>query len=154
MTLPAAGRQIIQVPPGGGTRGRLVRTGGLALAIFIVLVLLFKLFHHENRYESLAADVTRAIAANDMAPVADDFNAQYRPQLADRAKVGALSDFVNELGAFKDVKEDTPAGSAPDYHHFVADFAQGQRSEDLKVDSDGKITSFHVRSITATPGSP
>ena len=75
-----------------------------------MLVSAFNVFrHHENRYEKLASDVTKAIAANNMRPVEGDFNALRRPQLEDRGKVGQLSDFVNADGAFKSVKEDTPA---------------------------------------------
>ncbi len=104
-----------------------------------------RLLHHENRYEKLATNVTKAIAANDMHPVDKEFNALTRVKLADRGTVGRLSDFVNADGALKSVKEDTPSGSTAGYHHFVATFATGKRSEDLTVDADGKIADFHVR---------
>jgi len=158
MTLPAGtgssptpssgGRQIIQVPPGGGTRGRLVRTGGIALVIFIVLVwIVNSLVHHENRYEKLADSVTAAVASNDMRPVESEFNALRRPALENRATVGRLSDFVNELGAFKRTKEDTPANSPAGFHHFVAQFDKGTRSEEITLDADGKIAKFQIHSV-------
>lgn len=134
-------------PPTGGPRKLLV-------PIVVALVVAFaagKLLHHENRYEKLATEVTHAIAANDMRPVARDFNALTRAKLADRGKVGQLSDFVNADGALKSIAEDTPSGSAAGYHHFTATFANGQRAEDLTVDSDGKIADFHVRPLATQP---
>ena len=116
--------------------------------VVVAIALLFganKLLHHENRYEKLATDVTKALAANDMRPVQKEFNAITRAKLADRGKVGTLSDFVNADGALISMKEDTPSGSDPNYHHFVATFKNGTRTEDLTVDSDGKIADFHVR---------
>jgi hypothetical protein len=120
----------------------------LAVPVAIAIALLFganKLLHHENRYEKLATDVTKALAANDMRPVEKDFNAITRAKLADRGKVGTLSDFVNAEGALASMKEDTPSGSNPNFHHFVATFKNGKRAEDLTVDNDGKIADFHVR---------
>jgi hypothetical protein len=148
MTL-TGGRQIIQVPAGGGTRGRLLRTVGVAALLFFLLVVGYKLLHHQNRYEKLADAVTKAIAANNMAPVEQDFNAQYRPQLENRARVGALSDMVNALGTFQGAKEDPGSDASSGDHRFVAHFDKGQLYEDLKVDSEGKITSFHLHSQAA-----
>jgi hypothetical protein len=125
----------------------------LILIVAIVLVLLFAIdklvIHHENHAEHLATVVTEAIAANDMAPVASQFNALRRPELANRARVGRLSDFVNAKGAFKNVHEDTPAGSPALYHHFIAHFANGDLQERLELDDDGKIAKFDVRSLGA-----
>jgi len=126
----------------------------LVVPIVIALAVFFganKLLHHENRYEKLATDVTKAIAANDMHPVDKEFNALTREKLHDRGKVGQLSDFVNADGKLKKIKEDTPSGSAPGFHHFVATFENGQRAEDLTVDADGKIADFHVRPETSQP---
>lgn len=114
----------------------------------LVLIGAFNLFsHHQNRYEKLATDVTKALAANDMRRVEPEFNALRRPQLEDRGKVGQLSDFVNADGALKWIKEDTPAGAKAGYHHFTAEFDKGNLSEDLTVDSDNKIADFHVRPL-------
>jgi len=116
----------------------------------VVAVSAFNVFsHRENRYERLASDVTRAIAANDMRPVEKEFNAIRRPQLEDRAKVGALSDFVNAEGKLKNVKEQTPPDAKSGTHRFVATFEKGQRAEDLAVDADGKIVDFHVTPLEA-----
>ena len=119
----------------------------LAFGIIVVVSAFNLLAHRENRYEKLATEVTKALAANDMRPVEHDFNALRRPQLEDHAKVGGLSDFVNADGALKRIKEDTPAGSKVGYHHFIATFDKGNLSEDLTVDADEKIADFHVRPI-------
>jgi hypothetical protein len=138
----------------GGTPGapgpRLGQRSGLlpvALAVIFGALIVYYFSHRENRYEKLASDVTKAVAANDMRPVEKDFNALRRPQLEDRGKVGQLSDFVNADGTLKRVKEDTPADSKAGYHHFIAEFDKGNLSEDLTVDADGKIADFHVRPL-------
>ena len=141
--------RLAGAPPGPGrttaTRPRLPVP--LILGALVVLAVLWFVLHHENRYEKLAADVTKAIAANDMRPVEKEFNAIRRPQLHDRGKVGRLSDFVNAYGGFKGVKEDTPSGSKDGFHHFIAHFDKGERSEDMTLDAEGKLADFHVRPI-------
>jgi hypothetical protein len=119
----------------------------LILGVIIAFSAINMLLHRENRYEKLATDVTKALAANNMQPVEKEFNALRRPELEERGKVGQLSDFVNEDGALKRIKEDTPSGAKAGYHHFIAEFDKGSRSEDLTVDSDGKIADFHVRPL-------
>jgi hypothetical protein len=113
----------------------------------VLLVLIFgglRLIHHENRYEATADAVTKAIANNDMAPVVGDFNAIRRPELADRARVGRLSNMVVPLGAFKGSKEITPPNSAPGFHEFTEMFANGTLDEKYELDADGKIVKFHI----------
>ncbi len=140
----------VQPPRAGGVAGARAASPVRKIAVpsIIAIAVIFggnKLLHHENRYEKLATDVTKALAANDMRPVEKEFNAITRAKLADRGKVGTLSDFVNADGALESIKEDTPSGSNPNFHHFVAAFKNGKRAEDLTVDSDGKIADFHVR---------
>jgi len=137
-------------PPSGGARLPLPKGLGVSLPLILGIVVLLSAFnilrHHENPYERLAGDVTRALEANNMRPVESDFNALRRPQLEDRGKVGSLSDFVNAEGALKSISEDRAKPDAPvGYHHFTAYFDKGNLSEDLTVDADGKIANFHVR---------
>ena len=105
----------------------------------------------ENHYESLANSVTKAVVANDMRPVLGDFNAATRPQLENRVKVAQLSDDLNALGAYKGVHEDTPAGSEAGHHTFAVVFEKGTWREDMALDSDGKIVSFHIRAPDSAP---
>jgi hypothetical protein len=98
----------------------------------------------ENHAEKLADQVTRAIVANDMRPVASEFNAIVRPKLMERERVGRLSDQLAPLGKFKRTKENTPAGTPAGTHQFVAEFERGTRIEDMTLDADGKIAAFHI----------
>jgi hypothetical protein len=104
----------------------------------------------ENQYEKMADQVTKAIIANDMRPVEKDFNAIVRPKLLDRGRVGTLSDQLNTLGPLKRIKENTPSGARPGEHMFAAEFQKATWSEDMTVDSDGKIASFYVRPRAST----
>jgi hypothetical protein len=112
--------------------------------LLVVLAAWLLLRPHENKAEHLANDVTQAILKNDMSPVRQDFNAITRAQLDNRAKVGRLSDDLHALGTLKSIKEDTPKDAAAGYHHFAAQFEKGTWAEDLTIDSEGKISAFHV----------
>ncbi|HMD03104.1 MAG TPA: hypothetical protein VKG44_09105 [Candidatus Baltobacteraceae bacterium] len=105
----------------------------------------------ENHYEQLADQVTKAVIANDMRPVEKDFNALARPQLENRAKVGALSDQLNALGTFKRNREDTPKGEPSTYHAFAAEFTKGTWQLVMRLDADGKIASFHIAPPSPAP---
>jgi len=115
-----------------------------ATLIVIALVLWAILRPHANPNEQLATRVTVAIVNNDMRPVEKDFNAEARGQLENRARVGRLSQDLNELGKLKAIKEDTQQGAAAGAHHFQAQFEKGTWEEDLTFDADGKIAHFHV----------
>jgi len=147
---PAPGPGVPARPSSPFGAGRMKVVLPLVLGVVLVGNLVNTLvFHHENRYERLASDVTRAIAADDMRPVEKEFNAIRRPQLEDRAKVGSLSDFVNAEGKLKKVRETTPGDAKAGTHRFIATFEKGERAEDLTVDADGKIVNFHVTPIEA-----
>jgi hypothetical protein len=99
----------------------------------------------ENHYEQLADQVTKAIVVNDMRPVEKDFNALARPQLENRAKVGALSDQLNALGTFSGAHEDKSAeGTDPNIHVFKAVFSKGAWQIMMRIDADGKISAFQI----------
>ena len=147
----AAGAPVVVTPtgppvwrPGGASPARRMSPLVLVLGVVLFALLFYRLTHGANSSERLATDVTRAIANNDMRPVEKEFNAIRRPELENHARVGRLSDFVNEDGALKSVKEDTPSGSAAGYHHFIAHFEKGDREEKMMLDGDGKIAAFKV----------
>jgi len=128
----------------------------IAAFVFVIVIVLIAnlLGHHENRYERMADAITQALAHNDMAPVQRDFNAIDRPELQNRARVGALSDLVGAMGAFKGSKENTPQGLDPGYHQFVETFAKGTLVEKYKLDADGKITHFHIGPTSSVNAGP
>lgn len=72
-----------------------------SVVVVVAVVIANLLGRHENRYERMADAITQALAHNDMAPVQKDFNAIDRPELQNRARVGALSDLVGAMGASK-----------------------------------------------------
>lgn len=133
-----------------GAPNRMKALVPLALGIVVLVSAFNTLRHHENRYEKLASDVTRALAANDMRPVEGEFNAITRPKLEDRGKVGTLSDFVNADGKLESVKEQPQPEGKPNTHLFIATFEKGQRAEDITLDSDGKIVDFHVKPLAGS----
>ncbi len=88
--------------------------------------------------------MTRAIVANDMRPVEKEFNAITREKLRNHGTVGRLADDLAPLGTFKRAKENTPKDARPGLHTFVAEFEKGNWTEDLTLDTEGKIASFHI----------
>ena len=120
-----------------------MRRSGLAILGLSAAALLSGCFG-PNHNERLADRVTSAIVANDMRPVSKEFNAIVRPKLEDRASVGRLSDELNALGAFKGAHETTPHEAPAGKHTFSARFEKATWVEDMTLDQDGKIASFHV----------
>jgi hypothetical protein len=100
-----------------------------------------------NNSERLANRVTMAIIANDMRPVEKEFNAMVRPKLENRQMVGRLSDQLNMLGRFNGVRETTPRGVPGGAHTFEVDFEKAKWVEDMTIDQDGKIATFHVHHL-------
>ncbi len=125
-----------------------------SVVVVVAVVIANLLGRHENSYERMADAITQALAHNDMAPVQKDFNAIDRPELQNRARVGALSDLVGAMGAFKGSKENTPQGLDPGYHQFVETFARGTLVEKYKLDADGKITRFHIAPTSSVNAGP
>lgn len=97
----------------------------------------------ENSAEKLAASVTQAVVNNDIAPVAQDFNALTRPHLT-RGAVGRLSDQLNALGKFEKIHETTPKDASGGRHTFDVVFDKATWHEEMTLDEDGKIASFYV----------
>jgi hypothetical protein len=118
--------------------------GSAKLVAACMLVLMLTGCFGPNNSERLADRVTTAIIANDMRPVEKEFNAIVRPKLENRQMVGRLSDQLNTLGRFKGVRETTSRGAPGGAHTFEADFEKAKWVEDMTIDQDGKIATFHV----------
>jgi hypothetical protein len=97
----------------------------------------------QNADEKLADRVTQAIVDNDVKPVEQDFNALTRPKLT-RGAVGRLSDMLNALGKFQRTHETTPKDAPAGVHTFDAVFDKATWHEDMTLDEDGKIATFHI----------
>ena len=116
----------------------------LLIALFLVVVIAFSLCaHRENSYEKLTHRVIEAVQRNDMAPVANDFNALTRAKLT-RTSVARFSDQLAPLGKLKSVQENTPKDAAAGRHTFALHFEKGDRTATMVLDQDGKIAAFRV----------
>jgi hypothetical protein len=111
----------------------------------LVVVIAFSVFsRHETRQERLVTRVIAAIQHNDMAPVADDFDAQARESMT-HEKVGHLADLLEPMGALKSVEETTPKDAPARRHTYVAHFEKGDWEVSMPVDIDGKAEGFFMR---------
>lgn len=131
-------------PP--GMRQRL-----LPIVFVVVAVVVYSLLHpRPNVNEQVATKVTDAVIANNMQPVATEFNAITREKVEDRGTVGRLSQQLNDLGKLESLKEDTPKEAQPRYHRFVVRFDKATWIEEMTYDLDGKIESFHIHPPSPT----
>jgi len=103
----------------------------------------------QNRAEKEADKITRAVIANDMRPVENDFAAAPRQKMT-RVAVARLSDELNNLGTYKGVKEDTPSGSTSGMHTFTVTFDKETWHESMMVDSGGKVSAWRINPSAAT----
>lgn len=103
----------------------------------------------QNKAEREADKITRAVIANDMRPVENDFAAAPREKMT-RVAVARLSDELNNLGKYKGVKEDTSSGSTAGMHTFTVTFEKETWHESMMVDSGGKVSAWRINPSAAT----
>lgn len=97
-----------------------------------------------NRNEREADKITRAVIANDMAPVVSDFDPAIKGQIT-RIRVAELSDEMSDQGAYQGLKEND--GSCPaGYVCFDVKFAKRTYYEKMKVESGGKVRYWWIQS--------
>jgi len=96
----------------------------------------------ENKYESEADKITKAVIANDISPVKDDISPQLLSTIT-RVKVAALSDELSSQGKLESVKEVTPCDKIG-VHCFDVTFEKHKYREWLAMDDTGKVTYFWV----------
>lgn len=104
----------------------------------------------KNRYEREADKITQAVIANNMAPVAGDFDSQARATIT-RVSVARLSDELNSQGQFQGVREAQSPNEAPSTHRFQAKFEKRVYAETLVLDDDGKVREWHIHMMEAAP---
>ncbi len=92
--------------------------------------------------QSTADGVTTAVYNNDIDALTSNFDDQLKSQVS-RAEVGALSDKMHTLGAYKGL---TYVSSDPAKNEFTyrADFDRGSMNVVLRLDSDGKVSAYRV----------
>ena len=96
----------------------------------------------ENKYESEADKITRAVMANDLTPVKGDISPQLLPKIT-RVKVAALSDELSAQGKLESVKEVTPCDKSGE-HCFDVTFEKSKYKEWLVMDDTGKVIYWWV----------
>ena len=93
----------------------------------------------ENKYESEADRITRAVMADDITPVKADL----APGLnISRVQLAAASDELDAQGKLLSVKEITPCDRVG-YHCFDVKFEKHDYREWLAMDDTGKVTVWH-----------
>jgi hypothetical protein len=95
-----------------------------------------------NKNEREADKITRAVIANDMRPVIDDFDPSVKPKIT-RVKVAQLSDELSAQGAYKGLKENDQ-GCDPGYVCFDVQFDQRPYRERMQIGSDGKVRDWWI----------
>ncbi|MBV8244804.1 MAG: hypothetical protein JOZ38_02680 [Candidatus Eremiobacteraeota bacterium] len=97
----------------------------------------------QNKYEKEADKITRAVIANNVQDVKGDFDSKVAEQMT-HARVGALSDELDDQGKYEGLKEvqtaDCPAGA----HCFDAKFEKHDYHETLSMDDQGKVTVWRI----------
>ena len=92
-----------------------------------------------NPREREADKITRAVIANDMRPVINDFDPAIKGQIT-RIKVAELSDELNTQGAYKGLKQTTAAWcNRSGFDCFDVTFDKAAYHETMKTGSDGKV---------------
>jgi hypothetical protein len=110
----------------------------IILALACVAVLAACAF--ENKYESEADKITRAVMANDITPIKGDLS----PQLAvTRVQIAAAADELGAQGKLLSVKETTPCDVG--YHCFDVKFEKHNYVERLSMDDTGKVTTWRFK---------
>lgn len=95
-----------------------------------------------NGNEQVADRITRAVIANDMTPVVNDFDPSIRGQLT-RVRVAELSDELNAQGAYEGLKPDT-SWCRTGYLCYDVAFKNRPYREVMRVDSDGKVNYWWI----------
>jgi hypothetical protein len=126
---------------GSGSTIKLRQVVIAALVAFVLFVVVRGLFFHENKYETIARELTVALQKNDL-PAVEKYQNAETATLVNHGVVGRASDELAPLGRLKHVKETTPAGAPPRGHEFTVTFDRGAVDEKIRFDPQDKIVMF------------
>ena len=115
-----------------------------SVAAFALVLVALAGCSFQNKNEREADKITRAVIANDMSGVVDDFDPAIRSQIT-RVKVAQLSDELNAQGKYEGLKEND-ANCRTGYVCFDAAFEKRPYHEVMKVGSDGKVQAWSTHS--------
>jgi len=96
----------------------------------------------QNKNEREADKITKAVMANDVRPVMDDFDPAIKSSIT-RVRVAQLADELADQGKYKGLKENDQ-GCRTGYVCFDVDFEKRPYKEVMKVGSDGKVQSWYI----------
>lgn len=103
----------------------------------------------QNKNEREADKITRAVIANDLAPVKGDI----APGVTiPRVKVAEWSDELSAQGKLVSIKE-TTAGCSPGWHCFDVKFEKHAYVEHMRLDENGKVVSWNFKMAAAASSS-
>jgi hypothetical protein len=100
----------------------------------------------QNKYESEADKITKAVIANDITPVKADLSPALLSTIT-RVQIAAAGDELGAQGALKSVKEVTPCPKGAQFHCFDVTFEKRVYDEWLSMDDTGKVTAwrYHMK---------
>ena len=101
----------------------------------------------QNKNEREAEKITRAVIANDLAPVQNDIA---KGITIPRVKVAQWSDELNAQGKLQSVKE-TP-NCTPGWHCFDVKFENRAYVERMQLDENGKVVNWNFKMASAASG--
>lgn len=101
----------------------------------------------QNKNEREADKITRAVMANDLAPVQNDIA---KGITIPRVKVAEWSDELNAQGKLLSVKE-TPSCS-PGWHCFDVKFEKRAYVERMRLDENDKVVNWNFKMAGAAAG--
>lgn len=101
----------------------------------------------QNKNEREAERITRAVIANDLAPVQSDLA---KGIAIPRVKVAEWSDELNAQGKLLSVKES--ANCSPGWHCFDVKFEKRAYVERMRLDENGKVASWNFHMAPAASG--
>lgn len=97
----------------------------------------------QNKNEREADKITRAVLANNVAPVMGDFDPAIKGQIT-RVRVAELSDELSAQGEYQGLKEST-AWCRAGYVCFDVKFAKRPYHEVMQFTPDGKVKYWWIR---------
>lgn len=98
----------------------------------------------QNKYEREAEKITRAVMADNLAPVEGDLVSNNG---ITRSKLANWSDELNAQGKLLSIKEQTGNCTPAGYHCFLVKFQKHEYTEKLLMDDRDKVVSwrFHIK---------
>jgi outer membrane murein-binding lipoprotein Lpp len=118
-------------------------TGGALLAVLIGSGVVLSGCSFQNKYEREADRITKAVMADDLAPVKNDLSPQLK---INRVQIAAAADELDQQGKLESVKEVTPCPEPAGVHCLLVKFQKSTYHETLAMDDQDKVTQwrFHM----------